>query len=267
MVLLTAASGWAAELKPETIRVWDDCVQRARERMQNRLTPGAQFLWTEENPARARRVRTGEIVVEPATHPEPHPVPGGLIHDWIGAAFLPGVSGPDVLAVLRDFSNYKEIYKPYVVDSREISAGTPDRFAVVLRNKTIILKTALDGEYAANTERVGPHRWYTTMESTRLREVEDFGTPEQHFAAEGRGALIWRLFNITRYEERDGGVYIETEALALTREVPYSLRWLMDPMVRRISRGSLETTLRETGAAVHERALTAHRAMGGGAAH
>jgi hypothetical protein len=68
-------------------------------------------------------------------------------------------------------------------------------------------------------------------------------------AGEGSG-VIWRLFSIARYQERDGGVYIELEAIALSRDIPASLRWLAGPIVRRVSRSSLSISLRQTENAV-----------------
>jgi hypothetical protein len=40
---------------------------------------------------------------------------------------------------------------------------------------------------------------------------------------EGIG-LIWRLSSITGLEERDGGVYAELEAIALSRDIPTAVR-------------------------------------------
>jgi hypothetical protein len=71
-------------------------------------------------------------------------------------------------------------------------------------------------------------------------------------------------FSITRLEERDGPVYIGLEAIALSRDVPISLRWIVDPIVRRVSRNSLEISLRQTERAVQSRAaLTAWGTPGG----
>jgi hypothetical protein len=73
----------------------------------------------------------------------------------------------------------------------------------------------------------------------------------QRALREGEGnGFIWRLFSITRFEEREGGVYLELEAMALSRYIPVSLRGIVDPIVRRISISSLATSLRETERAV-----------------
>jgi hypothetical protein len=69
--------------------------------------------------------------------------------------------------------------------------------------------------------------------------------PQDH----GTG-IIWRLYSIARYQERDGGVYVELEAIALSRDIPGALRWLVEPIVRRVSRSSLVLSLQETADAV-----------------
>ena len=52
-------------------------------------------------------------------------------------------------------------------------------------------------------------------------------------------------------------MYVEVEAIALSRDIPVSLRWLVDPIVRRISRSSLVTSLQQTGDAVRSGARAA----------
>jgi hypothetical protein len=45
-------------------------------------------------------------------------------------------------------------------------------------------------------------------------------------------------------------VYLELEVTALTPDVPASLAWMVNPVVNRLSVGSLTTTLRQTRSAV-----------------
>jgi hypothetical protein len=80
---------------------------------------------------------------------------------------------------------------------------------------------------------------------------------------EGEGTgIIWRLFSITRYVERDGGVYLEIEAIGLSRDIPASLRWVVAPIIRHISRGSLSLSLRQTENAVRSRVALANGKAG-----
>jgi hypothetical protein len=82
------------------------------------------------------QVHRGQIVVSPAAAHIPKKVPSGLIHDWIGTAFLANARIEDVVAIVRDYPKYTEVYAPHVLESRVISIGdTVDLFSVVLINK------------------------------------------------------------------------------------------------------------------------------------
>jgi hypothetical protein len=58
------------------------------------------------------------------------------------------------------------------------------------------------------------------------------------------------LYSVARHEERDDGVYIELEAIALSRDIPAALRVVADPIVRHLSRNSLLMSLKQTEEAV-----------------
>ena len=209
----------AADLKPETMQAWDEYLQRANARINQRSSLESSFLWMDEVPERAAKVRKREIVVAPARPHIPQKVPSGLVHDWIGVGFLPGITIRDVMPVLRDYGRYKEFYQPHVIDSKTIEAQeSGDRFSMVLMNKAFFKKTALDSDYQATYFRVDDRRLYSISQTTHIREIAEFGAPGQHTLPEDEGTgLIWRLYSVARFEERDNGLYIEVEAIALSR--------------------------------------------------
>lgn len=251
----------AATLKPETKTAWDEYLQMANAAMQARLQPGAQFLWLDSQPGMAETVRTKGPHVSPMGPHIPKKVHSGLIHDWLGVGFVPNSKIEDILLVVRDYDRYKDLYRPGVIES--ISHGTngaKDLFSMRLMNKSVIAKTALDTDCEASYFRVDDHRWYGVSNTTHIQEVEKFGTPEQRTLPEDQGTgLIWRLSSITRLEERDGGVYAELEAIALSRDIPAAFRAFVTPIVRRVSRDSLATSLHQTRVGIEARkALVAH---------
>lgn len=253
LLLCGAGVSWTAELKQETVSAWDAYIQAANTRMEERIHSG-RFLWTDENPDRVRRVRAGEVLVAPGAEHNPINVSQGLIHDWIGATFLPNAKLEEVLAVVRDYARYKQFYAPSVVDSRCVGepGGNDDKFAVILLNKSLFLKTALDSEYESSYVQLDGKRWYDISHSTHLQEIQDFGQPgERRLPADQGSGYIWRLYTVTRFEERDGGVYVEVEAIALSRAIPKSVRWFVNPIVRRVSKNALLISLRQTADAVH----------------
>jgi hypothetical protein len=136
-----------------------------------------------------------------------------------------------------------------------------------LINKSFFVKTALDTDYESCYIQVDNRRTYNISRMTRIQEIEEYGTPAQHVLRGGKGTgIVWRLFSITRFVERDGGVYIEIEAIRLSRDIPASLGWLVEPIVRRESRGSLSTFIGQTVTAVRLRIeLAGGRTVQGGA--
>jgi hypothetical protein len=53
-----------------------------------------------------------------------------------------------------------------------------------------------------------------------------------------------------KFEEKEGGVYIECESISLTRDIPTGLGWLIKPFVTSIPKESLEMTMGSTRAAL-----------------
>ena len=242
----------AAELNQETVNSWNDYIQTANNQLQCRIGASGTFLWVDEDPARDKRVRAGKILVSPARPQIPVPVPGGLIHDWIGAAYFPNTKLQDVLAVARDYDHYDEYYKPSVAESKSLAPeGGDERFSMLLVNGELVAKTALYTEYEANYQQLDANRSYGVAYTTRIQEIRGYGHPGEKKLPPDQGTgYIWRLYTIARFEERDGGVYVELEALALSRDIPPAFRWVANPIVRKVSRNALLTSLRQMQEAV-----------------
>lgn len=249
----------AASLKPEAVKAWEDYLESASGVMQERANAPLGFLQMDATPAVAAKVHRGQIVVSPAAPHIPRKVPSGLIHDWIGTAFLANMTIKDVVAIVRDYPKYAEVYAPHVLEPKVISTSeTVDLFSVVLMNKSVLSKTALDCDYETTFVRVDDRRMYSVTQAKRIQEIADYGTAKQHTLPEGEGTgLIWRLYSVSRFEEREDGLYIETEAMALSRDIPSALRLVVEPIVRRVSREALETALRQTANAARASAAGA----------
>jgi len=262
--MLLPVRAHAANLKAETVAAWDDYIQSVNVTLQDRVRPGGSFLWTYEDPERIAKVHGGEIVVAPAPGPSPRRVHGGLIHHWIAAAFLPNVKLDDVLEVTEDYDRYQEFYRPSVIASKTVAReDSNDYFSMQLMNKAFFLKTMLDADYQSTNVRLDGRRFYSVSRSTRVQEIEDYGQSSQHQIPEGQGGgYIWKLFSIGRLAQRDGGVYIELEAIALSRDIPVALRFIVDPIVRSVSRSALLTSLTQTEEAVCGRSADVAKSAG-----
>jgi hypothetical protein len=126
---------------------------------------------------------------------------------------------------------------------------------MLLVNKEVVATIALDSDYEACYQPLGDRRWYSVAVTTRLQEIQNYGrASERRLPTDEGSGYIWRLYNISRFEERDGGVYVELEAIALSRDVPAAVRWIVAPIIRSVSRNSLLISLRQTEEAVRSAA-------------
>ena len=128
MVLsVVAVRASAVELQSATVDAWQQYLRAADVRLQARLDSGKPFLWVDEAADRQLRVRRGEVVVAPLVRHGTQSVPDGLIHDWMGAVFIPNATVGSLLAVLHDYDRYKDIYKPAVTDSKSLEFKAADQ--------------------------------------------------------------------------------------------------------------------------------------------
>jgi hypothetical protein len=244
---LFAQDAITAELKPHTLKAFEDYIRGREARMRTERLNGGRFLWTDDSPERARRVRAGEAVIEPGAGKSLIEINDGLIHDWVGAAFVPGAMLGQVLDLVQNYDNHKNIYPPEVIESRLRSRNGND-FKVhlrLLKKKvvTVVLNTEHDVRYFPIDEARAHSRSY----STRIAEVVDPGEPGEHERPPGHDhGFLWRLYSYWRFQEKDGGVYVECEAISLTRGIPMGLGLLIRPIIRDLPRESLANTLTRT---------------------
>ena len=246
--LVAPSLSHGSELKQDTLVYWNAYLDAARPQMASQ-TP---FLWVDQKPERLQRVRDGEILVSSVGKENPKPVTSGLIHDWMGAAFLPNASIKEVLSAARDYGNYKEYYKPTVIDSKSLGSDGPcERYSMRVVNKEVVAQTALDMEYETCYFKIDDRRWYSTTQTTRVQEIRHLGRPdEQELPPDHGSGYVWRLYSVAKFEQRDGGTYVEVEAIALSRDIPTALRWVVNPIVRRVSRNSMVVSLQQMKEAV-----------------
>ena len=236
----------AVELKPRTAQAFDEYVRRLESRLDEQQK-GPTFLWADQAPDRAARLRQGQVLAESVTGKNAIAVPDGLIHDWIGAIFIPGVSLDQVLRLVEDYDHHKDVYKPEVIDSR-LAGRSGNDFRIFLRLlKKKVITVVLDTWYDVRYMEIDKARWASRSHSTKIQEVENAGKPNERAQPPGNDhGFLWRLDSYWRFAERDGGVYMECEAVSLTRDIPTGLGWMIEPIVRQLPKESLVNTLRKT---------------------
>ncbi len=217
------------------------------------------FLWVDGLPAREQKeamakLKNGEVAMRRlSVRPggESVNVPGGMIHDWEGIVFVPGVKIGDVLKILQDYDHQATYYGPDVERAR-IESHNGSQFHVFLRfRRHQVVTVVLDTEHDITYFRDSPLRTHSRSSATRIAQVEDPGGPHEKEKAPGQDdGYLWRMETWWRMEERDGGVYVQNEAVTLTRDIPTGLGWLIEPFITKIPKETLQFTLQATRSAV-----------------
>lgn len=243
--ILASAPAPAAQLQPETVEAFEQHVAAADRRQEEGVD--ARFLWTNASAEQRQRLRDGELVIQPRQGKGDIGVEKGIIHHWIGGVFVPDRSAADAVGLLGDFDAYKQIYPASVEESKTLeSRGNVSKAYLRLRKHRIVT-VVLNTEYEIEFKRIDEQRWQSRSVSTRITQVKDPGGPQEHELPVGDdGGYLWRIVTLWRFEEADGGVYLECEVLGLTRGVPYGLGWLIRPILRSFPRESLAETLLDT---------------------
>ena len=268
-ILLVPFPVAAHQPKPETLFAYERYRTLSEAHMEADRQAG-HFLYFDRFPPDRRgeidaQLRRGEFYLEPLRTLDGArriPVPGGLIHHWLGAAFISGATLAQTKAVLEDYEHQKTTYYPDVRQSRLISQDGNTRNVFLQFYSKTIVTAVFNVNFASTTTDYSPTQTQIRACSTRVADVEDFGKPQERelASADSRGYL-WQLCTWWHVEERSGGTYIQVEAIELSRTVPFVFAWLVNPIVRDVPKVFLSHLLTATRKAV----LTKDQTNGSGA--
>jgi hypothetical protein len=251
-----------AILRAETVAAFNRYELLTEERNEAELKRGSALLWIDSRSEPERSdayaaLKRGEVQVHQLTtfdNGKPIVCPGGMIHHWVGVVFIPGAKLDDVLGVLEDYDHQSTIYSPDVERSK-IESHEGDHFRVFLRfRRHKVITVVLDTEHDIRYFHDATGRAHSRSSAVRIAEVENPGkSDEREKSPEDDGGYLWRMETWWRMEERDGGVYVQSEAASLTRDIPTGLGWLVGPFVTSIPKETLVFTLEATRKALQSK--------------
>jgi hypothetical protein len=262
MACLPAVAAPGVELRPATNAAFDRYVALTDQRCNHELQTGQHLLWIDSLPEADRAkayaaLKQGAVKMnklETRDNGAEIAVPDGMIHHWVGLAFIPGAHVDDVLAILEDYDHQSTYYAPDVVRSK-IESHDGDHFRVLLQFKRHkVVTVVLDTEHDVRYFRDSPTLAHSRSATTRISQVENPGKSDERLKAPGDDdGFLWRMDTWWRVLERDGGVYVQSEVVSLTRDIPTGVAWLVKPFVTSIPQESLEFTMEATRKAVEGR--------------
>lgn len=254
------------ELRQKTLEAFDRYVALTEKRMAREVDNPNEFLWIDRQPQRSRdtfyaQLRDGGIVIQQLQTREDGKrilIPGGLVHHWVAVVFVPHVTLTEVLAFMQDYNSQQDIYAPDIQRTRILLHDGNDFKIYVRLHRKAIVTAVFNAEFDVHYFPVDSTHAYSRSYSTRIAEVVDPGKPTEHEKPVGNDrGFLWKLDTYSNFEEKDGGVYIQEESIALSRPVPVLLAWLVNPYLKSIPRDYMTHLLQVT-----RTALTATRLPG-----
>lgn len=249
---VSAAAVHADVLRPETAAAFQRYVRLTEQRINSEVARANAFLWIDTLPA-ARRgemqngLHQGGVIIEKLKTLDGGKeidAPGGLIHHWVGVAFVPRASLKEAVALMQDYERHAEYFSPAIAASK-ILERNGHRFKVALRfHVKKVITVTVDTENDAEFFHQAADRAHSQIRTTRVTEIADAGTPEEKAKPAGEEhGFMWNLNTYWRFLERDGGTYIQCESLTLSRDVPFALAWIIRPIVTQMPKESLTFTM------------------------
>ena len=254
----------AADLQAQAAQNYERYIALTQAQVDAELAQGGPYLWVERlpearRPAAETELRNGGVIIErleTLDNGNPISVPGGMIHHWIGTAFVPGATLAQTLAFMEDYNHKVEYFKPDIVRSQIIRHEGDDYFVLLRFYQKKIITTVIDTDQEIHYHVVDKTHAWSRSHTTRVQEVENAGRADERLEPEGHdNGFVWKINTFWRFEEKDGGTYLECQAISLSRDIPTGLGWMVGSFVSSVPRESLTFTLTTARTALTKKAL------------
>ena len=232
----------AAELAAATTQAYDRYIATLLGEFSKRI---ASDVFLEHGmPPALDRLRRGEVLLAAGSGDGIIDVPNGLIHHWRGTVFIPNVTLAGLLKTVQDYPAYASLYNWLVAS--ELLNVDGDRYRTFFRAKRSagVVTGVLDLWMTTDYKRLAPDRVTSIAKAECVRQVEHAGERGELRLRPGSGSgYLWRADALSKYLERDGGVYVELDTIGLSRGYPPFLGWVIEPVARTMGRESAGSSL------------------------
>jgi hypothetical protein len=249
----------AADLNPATVSAFGRYTQLTQLQFDTDNARHDPFLWVDglaadQRTAAYAQLRAGQVVIdqlETTDGGKPIAVPGGLIHHWIGTVFIPGATLAETLAFESDYDHQQQYFSPNVIRSRIVSHTGAD-YTIGLRfHQKKIVTVVLDTEDQVHYGSLDATKAWSRSWTTRVQQVDHPGESNESLEPAGHDdGFLWAMDTYWRFEQKDGGTYVESQSVLLTRDIPTGLGWMIGPFVTSVPRESLTFLLAATRSAI-----------------
>jgi hypothetical protein len=251
-LLVLAAPVNAADLQARTAQNYERYVALTQAQFDVELARGNPYLWVERLPEPRRalaetQLRNGEVVIEhleTLDNGKPIPLPGAMVHHWIATIFVPGATLAQTLAFMQDYDHNVNYFQPEIVSSKILQHEGDDYFVQQRFYKKKIITTVMETDQQVHYHVVDRTHAWSRSRDTRIQQVDNWGRPDERLEPEGHDkGFVWKLNALWRFEEKNGGTYLECMSISLSRDLPIGLGWVVGSLVSNLSKETLAFTL------------------------
>jgi hypothetical protein len=239
------------QLNTATVKAFDDYVAQYEKTVYARFASSGK-IWIDDDPKKST-FEEGKPVVEPRENQD---VANGSIHHFTGAMHINGATIAQVNRVMQDYPDYPAYFRPDLSSAvgELLPDSTPnDRHyhgKLQLTQSTLWMQVVYDTVYDTHYLLLNGNRWISRSAAISLKEMIDPRNPAAGFYAEGNDhGFLWRTNTYWFVRERNGGLDLAVDSIALSRPNVSGLSW----WGTRRSHDAVEKMLRDIRAAVEPR--------------
>jgi hypothetical protein len=239
--LFTVSPAFGSSLKKPTADAFSKYTSFAEKELNQRAKGGLSFLYEGDSPLDMARLLRGDTIVRNLNKNDN--TPSGIIHDWIGTLFIPGAVLNDVTDILIDYDSHKNVFSE-VIESEMVKKSKNHMITYLRFKKKEIITVVTDTYHEADLYFYPGNKAQLISRSTKIQEVNDFGTKDERLLPEGDDhGFLWRMNSYWSLEETGEGVVVECRSITLSRDIPTGLGFILKPITSRMPRNSLESVL------------------------
>jgi putative flippase GtrA len=248
ILMLPTTRAQAADLQPETLKAWNKAVEKTEQRISGELSSpdgflALDFLDPQEAAHERQAVLSGRIPIRKIEASKTVDVPGGMIHHWRGAVFIPGVPLHFILSRVKN-PNVEDTRQEDVLDSKVLQRSANELRLYLKLQRSKIVTVVYNTEHLVRYQQHGTDRESSSSTATKIAEVERISGSREHEKPEGHDrGFLWRMNSYWRYQQVKGGVIVECESMTLSRSIPFFLEYIVRPLIDSTARESMQRTL------------------------
>jgi hypothetical protein len=193
---------------------------------------------------------SGKPVVQPRRNED---LAHGSVHHFSGSIHVNGATIDSIRHVMEDYSHYVEIFKPDLgtASGAKEPDSTPEdehfKAKLLLVQTTLWMSVSYDTLYDTHYRRVGKDRWTARSIALNIKELRDPKNLSGGYLPEGDDhGFLWKTNTYWFARERNGGLDLQADSIALSRPNPTGFAW----WGTRRSRDAVEKMLHDVKAAM-----------------